>query len=67
MTVQEAHRWSIVNEVVPLPDLIPTGCRWASELLECSLLAVRASKQCAAMGLGMTLGEALVQHYRALK
>jgi 1,4-dihydroxy-2-naphthoyl-CoA synthase len=67
MTAQEAHRWNIVNKVVPLPDLIPTGCRWASEILECSPLAVRASKQCAGTGLGMTLGEVLVQHYRALK
>ena len=44
MTVQEAYRWSIVNEVVPLPDLIPTGCRWASEILECTPVS-RACQQ----------------------
>jgi len=67
MTAQEAHRWGIVNEVVPLKDLIPTAHRWASEILECAPLSVRASKQCVMRGLGLTLDEALAQKYPALK
>jgi enoyl-CoA hydratase/carnithine racemase len=59
MTAQEAHRWGIVNEVVPLPDFMPTVHRWTNEILECSPLAVRASKPCAVMGVGVTLDEAL--------
>ena len=30
ITAAEAHRWGIVNEVVPLKDLIPTAERWAA-------------------------------------
>ncbi|MGH7962560.1 MAG: enoyl-CoA hydratase-related protein, partial [Candidatus Binatia bacterium] len=53
--------------VVPLADLMPTALRWACEVLACAPLAVRASKQCAMMGLGLTLDEALAQRYSALK
>jgi enoyl-CoA hydratase/carnithine racemase len=67
MAAQEAYRWGIVNEEVPLPDLMPTVHRWTNEILECSPLAVRASKQCAVMGVGVTLDEALAQRYPALK
>src|SRR5215831_13805756 len=34
MTAQEAHRWGIVNEVVPLAELMPTVFTWANEILE---------------------------------
>lgn len=67
MTAQEAHRWGIVNEVVPLAELMPTAHRWASEILECAPLSVRASKQCVMRGLGLTLDEALSQRYPALQ
>ena len=67
MTAQEAHKWGMVNEVVPLPELIPTAHRWASEILACAPLAVRASKQATVMGLGMTLDEAMAQRYPVLK
>ncbi|MBN1401366.1 MAG: enoyl-CoA hydratase/isomerase family protein, partial [Anaerolineae bacterium] len=33
---QEAWRIGLVNEVVPLPELMPTAERWAAEVLECS-------------------------------
>jgi enoyl-CoA hydratase/carnithine racemase len=59
MTAQEALRWGIVNEVVPLKDLMPTVERWVSEILECAPLSVRASKQAAMMGLDMPLAQAL--------
>ena len=35
----------LVNEVVPLSDLLPTAERWAREILECAPLAVQAAKQ----------------------
>jgi enoyl-CoA hydratase/carnithine racemase len=55
MTAQDAHRWGVVNEVVPLAELMPAAMRWANEILECSPLSVRASKQAALMGMGHPL------------
>ena len=52
MTAQEAHRLGVVNEVVPLAELMPTAMKWANEILECAPISVRASKQAALMGLG---------------
>ena len=36
MTAQEAHRLGVVNEVVPLAELMPTALKWANEILECA-------------------------------
>ena len=63
MTAQEAHRWGIVNEVVPLADLMPTVERWAQDILEGAPLSIRASKQAAMMGLGQPLDIALNLEY----
>ena len=63
MTAQEAHRWGIVNEVVPLADLMPTVHRWAQDVLEGAPLSIRASKQAAMMGLGHPLDIALNLEY----
>jgi enoyl-CoA hydratase/carnithine racemase len=63
MTVQEAHRWGIVNEVVPLAELMPTVMKWANEILACAPLSIRASKQAAMMGLGHPLDIALNLNY----
>jgi enoyl-CoA hydratase/carnithine racemase len=63
MTAQEAHRWGVVNEVVPLAELMPTAMRWANEILEAAPLSVRASKQAAMMGLGHPLEVALDMNY----
>ena len=66
MTAQEAHRWGIVNEVVPLAALMPTAMKWAGEILEGAPLSVRASKQAAMMGLGQPLEAALAMNYTEL-
>ena len=63
MTAQEAHRWGIVNEVVPLAALMETVQRWANDILECAPLSIRASKQAAMMGLGQPLDVALNLNY----
>ena len=52
MGAQEAHRLGVVNEVVPLADLMPTAMKWAGEILDCAPLSIRASKQASLMGLG---------------
>ena len=56
---QEAHRWGLVNEVVPLPQLMPTAERWAADILLCAPLAVRGSKEAAMTGLDLPLETAL--------
>jgi len=66
MTAQEALRWGIVNEVVPLAELMPTVFQWANEILACAPLSVRASKQAALMGLGHPLDIALSLNYTEL-
>jgi enoyl-CoA hydratase/carnithine racemase len=63
MTAQEAHELGVVNEVVPLADLMPTAMRWADEILACAPLSIRASKQAALMGLGHPVDVALRMHY----
>ena len=67
MTAQEALELGIVNEVVPLKDLMDTAHRWVGEILECAPLSVRATKQCAMQGLGLPLDQALGGSYPALK
>lgn len=67
MSAEEGHRWGIVNEVVSLSELKTTVKRWTDEIQECAPLSVRATKQCAMMGSGLTLGEAFSKPYPALK
>ncbi|TMB04225.1 MAG: enoyl-CoA hydratase [Deltaproteobacteria bacterium] len=59
----EAARIGLVNEVVPQAELMAAAERWANEILECSPLAVQASKQAAVQGLGRPLAEAMAAHY----
>jgi enoyl-CoA hydratase/carnithine racemase len=56
---QTALAYGLVNEIVPLTDLISTAERWANEILECSPLAVRATKEAVMSGLGLPLLEAV--------
>ena len=67
MSAEEGHRWGIVNEVVSLSELKTTVKRWTDEIQECAPLSVRATKQCAMMGSGLTLGDAFSKPYPALK
>jgi len=63
MTAQEAYRVGLVNEVVPMADLMSTAERWAREVLECAPLSVRATKQASTMGLELPLGAAINNQY----
>jgi enoyl-CoA hydratase/carnithine racemase len=44
---REAHRWGIVNEVAPTGAVLERAQAWAEEILLCSPLAVRFTKQLA--------------------
>ena len=60
----EGQRLGFVNEVVPPADLLPAARRWATQILECAPLSVRASKQAALEGLGAgSLETAVNAHY----
>ena len=60
---EEAHRLGIVNEVVPAKDLSAAADRWANEILACSPISVRATKQVALLSQGLPLEEALTKSY----
>jgi crotonobetainyl-CoA hydratase len=49
---REALSLGLVNEVVPQADLMAAARTWAGRILECSPMAVRASKEIAMRGLG---------------
>ncbi len=55
----EAYRIGLLNEVVPLEDLMPAAERWASEILECSPLSVRLTKEAVFDGLQHSVDDAL--------
>jgi enoyl-CoA hydratase/carnithine racemase len=47
LTAAEALRWGLVNEVVPLPELMSAARRWADDILALAPLALRHSKRIA--------------------
>jgi enoyl-CoA hydratase/carnithine racemase len=63
MSADDAHRWGLVNEVVPAEELMPAARRWADAILECAPLSVRASKQAALGGLGLPLDDAINRRF----
>jgi enoyl-CoA hydratase/carnithine racemase len=63
LTAAEAHRVGLVNEVVPKEQLLAAAERWAATILECSPLAVQASKQAALQGAGWPLEIAMSRSY----
>ena len=63
ITAEEAHRWGMVNEVVPLDELMPAAERWASRVIECAPSSVRAHKQMATLGLDLSFEAAMGSRY----
>ena len=48
----------LVNQVVPLDQLMTIAEAWVEKILACSPLAIRASKEAARKGLAMSLEQA---------
>jgi enoyl-CoA hydratase/carnithine racemase len=67
LSAQEAQSLGLVNEVVPQEQLLATAERWASEILECSPLSVRLTKEAAMAGLALSVEEAMQQDSGRLK
>ncbi len=63
----ETLRMGIVNEVVPAQTLPEAADRWATEILECSPLALQAAKEAATLGVEMTLEEAMATEFPAFQ
>jgi enoyl-CoA hydratase len=61
ISAQKAYHYGIVNEVVPLPDLMPTAIKYAELICKNGPLAVRKVKESALKGLGLSLKESLDQ------
>jgi enoyl-CoA hydratase/carnithine racemase len=59
ITAQRAAQLGLVNEVVPLAELMPTARRWAADILECAPLSIRLTKQGAMRNLHMSLQDAI--------
>jgi len=66
ITAQEAATLGIVNEVVPLKDLFTTVERWTEQIMECSPVAVQATKESAMKGLEMPLEQAVKEKFPGL-
>lgn len=58
ISAQEALQMGLVNQIVPLEQLMSTAESWAEKILACSPLAIRASKEAALKGLAMPLDQA---------
>ncbi|MGQ0569940.1 MAG: enoyl-CoA hydratase-related protein [Armatimonadota bacterium] len=59
ISAHEALRLGLVNEVLPLADLVPAARRRAEQIIECAPLSVQATKELAMTGLGLDLPAAM--------
>jgi enoyl-CoA hydratase/carnithine racemase len=59
LSAQDAARFGLVNEVVEASQLMTTAERWANEILECSPLSVRLTKESALAGLALPIEKAM--------
>jgi len=57
----EAYRLGVVNEVVPVDQLLETAERWANEILECAPIAVRMTKEAVLRGLQLEVEDAIAR------
>ena len=60
---EEACRIGLLNEVVPAADLRAATERWVGDIRSCGPLSLRASKEAAVRGAGMTLPAAMMADF----
>ncbi|MFZ5931182.1 MAG: enoyl-CoA hydratase-related protein [Pseudomonadota bacterium] len=51
VSAEEGYRLGFINEVVPHGEVMAAARRWAAEIMECSPMSVRASKEMSMQGL----------------
>lgn len=66
MTAEEAHRWGLVNRVVPYAELDDAVNELIDRLMAAAPLSLRATKQAAMRGLDRPLAQALFDTYPAV-
>jgi enoyl-CoA hydratase/carnithine racemase len=66
ISAQQALEWGLVNEVVPMKDLMATAEKWANLILECGPLSIRASKESVMKGLEMKVLDAMKAQFPAV-
>jgi enoyl-CoA hydratase/carnithine racemase len=59
ISAQEAYRIGLVNQVVPLAELLAAARQWAGQILECAPLSVHATKEAVMDGLNLPLSAAV--------
>lgn len=59
ISADEASRLGLVNEVVAAEELTSAARRWAAEILACSPMSIRTTKEAILTGLGMSVEEAM--------
>ena len=59
ISAQDALHVGLVNEVVPLADLLPAARRWADQILACAPLSVQGTKESVMTGLTLPLPAAV--------
>jgi crotonobetainyl-CoA hydratase len=67
ISAEEAWRLGIVNEVVPVEELLATAHRWAEEILACAPIAVRLTKEVVQTGLHMPVEDAIARDTAEVK
>jgi enoyl-CoA hydratase/carnithine racemase len=67
INAQEALSYGLVNEVVPLADLMKTAENYTAEILKGAPLSIRASKEAAIKGLEMQLEKAIPYRFPGMK
>lgn len=65
ISAERALTLGLVNEVVPAEGLDAAVDAWIADILACAPLAIRAIKQCVALGLGQPLETAMAASYAA--
>lgn len=63
MTSERAYALGLINAIARPNDLDTEVARWIADILACSPLALRAIKQCVALGLNKALPEAMTGCY----
>jgi enoyl-CoA hydratase/carnithine racemase len=65
ITPQQAMKYGLVAEVVPLAELMPTAEKIAAEIMLAAPLTIRAAKEATVKGLNITLEEAVSTRFPA--
>jgi enoyl-CoA hydratase/carnithine racemase len=67
VTAAEAHQLGVINDVVPLKEIIPVAERWAQDILRCAPLSVRATKEASMKGLDLPLNAAINYNHHIIQ